>query len=187
MVASSTTARALCLISVMRIERSVLKSASGASKFIGVLDRMSVKLQSKLGAFLNLLLADCVVQAQKAGGQSEPQGGCAGRSWPNGPGPWGRQCVVLHCTEGQQTNKHTALGKKGLTEQHRKRLSDQGVSVPSNKVKGILPGNILHEHEPNPPERVIRSQEQPLELLPHVFIWQAQKCQAARPCLISET
>eukprot|EP00983_Pelagomonas_calceolata_P125523 1161218-Pelagomonas_calceolata.AAC.2 len=36
------------LILVMRVDRSLLKSASGASKFISVLDRMSMKVQGKL-------------------------------------------------------------------------------------------------------------------------------------------
>eukprot|EP00983_Pelagomonas_calceolata_P093691 1157803-Pelagomonas_calceolata.AAC.10 len=40
-----------CLILVMRVERSPLKSVSGANKFIGVLDRMSMKLHSKLYGF----------------------------------------------------------------------------------------------------------------------------------------
>eukprot|EP00983_Pelagomonas_calceolata_P081306 1155519-Pelagomonas_calceolata.AAC.1 len=38
-----------CLILVTRVENSLLKSASGASKLISILDRMSNKLQSKLG------------------------------------------------------------------------------------------------------------------------------------------
>eukprot|EP00983_Pelagomonas_calceolata_P046734 1140320-Pelagomonas_calceolata.AAC.9 len=37
-----------CLISVMRVERSIIKSASGANEIIRVLDRMSMKLQSKV-------------------------------------------------------------------------------------------------------------------------------------------
>eukprot|EP00983_Pelagomonas_calceolata_P027079 851391-Pelagomonas_calceolata.AAC.1 len=37
-----------CVISVMRVDRSVLKGASGASKLVSVRDRMSMKLQSKL-------------------------------------------------------------------------------------------------------------------------------------------
>eukprot|EP00983_Pelagomonas_calceolata_P134319 1162050-Pelagomonas_calceolata.AAC.6 len=41
------TSSSLCLMLVMRVERSLLKSASGASKFISVLDGMSMKLQSK--------------------------------------------------------------------------------------------------------------------------------------------
>jgi len=36
-----------------RVERSLLKSASGTSNFIGVLDRMSTKLQSKLRKFVS--------------------------------------------------------------------------------------------------------------------------------------
>eukprot|EP00983_Pelagomonas_calceolata_P010962 354713-Pelagomonas_calceolata.AAC.2 len=43
------TSSSPCLILVMKVERSLLKSASGARKFLGVLDRMSMKLQSKLG------------------------------------------------------------------------------------------------------------------------------------------
>eukprot|EP00983_Pelagomonas_calceolata_P035563 1112870-Pelagomonas_calceolata.AAC.1 len=38
-----------CLILMVRAGRSLLKSTSGASKLICVLDRISVKLQSKLG------------------------------------------------------------------------------------------------------------------------------------------
>eukprot|EP00983_Pelagomonas_calceolata_P042345 1138467-Pelagomonas_calceolata.AAC.1 len=37
----------LCLILLAKVERSLLKSVSGASKFIGIMDRMSMKLQSK--------------------------------------------------------------------------------------------------------------------------------------------
>eukprot|EP00983_Pelagomonas_calceolata_P039690 1137295-Pelagomonas_calceolata.AAC.1 len=41
------TSSSPCLILVMRVERSLLKSASGASKFLSVLDGMGMKLQSK--------------------------------------------------------------------------------------------------------------------------------------------
>eukprot|EP00983_Pelagomonas_calceolata_P118069 1160469-Pelagomonas_calceolata.AAC.1 len=41
-----------CLISVMRVERSFLMSTSGSSKFICVLDRMSMELQSNLEGFV---------------------------------------------------------------------------------------------------------------------------------------
>eukprot|EP00983_Pelagomonas_calceolata_P039416 1137176-Pelagomonas_calceolata.AAC.2 len=41
------TSSSLSLILAMRVERGLLKSVSGASKFIGVLDRVSMKLQSK--------------------------------------------------------------------------------------------------------------------------------------------
>eukprot|EP00983_Pelagomonas_calceolata_P085986 1156667-Pelagomonas_calceolata.AAC.3 len=41
------------LILVMRVERGLLKNASGASEFISVLDRMSMKVQSKLGGCMN--------------------------------------------------------------------------------------------------------------------------------------
>eukprot|EP00983_Pelagomonas_calceolata_P017463 547057-Pelagomonas_calceolata.AAC.1 len=45
------TSSSPCLILVTRVERSLLKSASGASnlKFISVLDGMGMKLQSKPG------------------------------------------------------------------------------------------------------------------------------------------
>eukprot|EP00983_Pelagomonas_calceolata_P043504 1138926-Pelagomonas_calceolata.AAC.11 len=42
------TSGSSCLISVMRIEVNLLKSTSGANEFISALDRMSLKLQSKL-------------------------------------------------------------------------------------------------------------------------------------------
>eukprot|EP00983_Pelagomonas_calceolata_P117183 1160390-Pelagomonas_calceolata.AAC.5 len=48
------TDRSLCLILVMRVERGLLKSASGASKLVSVLDRMSMKLQSKLGGLVSV-------------------------------------------------------------------------------------------------------------------------------------
>eukprot|EP00983_Pelagomonas_calceolata_P007286 237411-Pelagomonas_calceolata.AAC.1 len=38
----------------MKVERSLLKSASGASEFISVQDRMSMKLQSKLGGCMSV-------------------------------------------------------------------------------------------------------------------------------------
>eukprot|EP00983_Pelagomonas_calceolata_P028135 881746-Pelagomonas_calceolata.AAC.1 len=41
------TSSSPCLILVTRVERSLLKRASGASKFISVLDGMGMKLQSK--------------------------------------------------------------------------------------------------------------------------------------------
>eukprot|EP00983_Pelagomonas_calceolata_P005902 195334-Pelagomonas_calceolata.AAC.1 len=40
-----------CLTSMVRVERSVLKSAFGANKFISALDRIFMKLQSQLGGF----------------------------------------------------------------------------------------------------------------------------------------
>eukprot|EP00983_Pelagomonas_calceolata_P053754 1143416-Pelagomonas_calceolata.AAC.3 len=43
------TSSSPCLILAMRGERSLPKSAYGASSFISALDRMSMKLQSKLG------------------------------------------------------------------------------------------------------------------------------------------
>eukprot|EP00983_Pelagomonas_calceolata_P065284 1148519-Pelagomonas_calceolata.AAC.8 len=42
------TCSSLCLILAMRVERILLKSVAGASKFIGVLDRMSMKLRNEL-------------------------------------------------------------------------------------------------------------------------------------------
>eukprot|EP00983_Pelagomonas_calceolata_P007329 239393-Pelagomonas_calceolata.AAC.5 len=50
----SFTSSSPCLILVMRVETSLLKSASGASKFLSVLDRMSMKLQSKLGGCMSV-------------------------------------------------------------------------------------------------------------------------------------
>eukprot|EP00983_Pelagomonas_calceolata_P128303 1161498-Pelagomonas_calceolata.AAC.4 len=38
----------------MRVERSLLKSASGANKFIGILERMGMKLQSKPGGCMSV-------------------------------------------------------------------------------------------------------------------------------------
>eukprot|EP00983_Pelagomonas_calceolata_P057566 1145124-Pelagomonas_calceolata.AAC.1 len=63
------TSSGLCLVLVMRVERILLKSVSGASKFIGALGRMSMKLQSKLGGcmsfktklFKKLIEAYCVL------------------------------------------------------------------------------------------------------------------------------
>eukprot|EP00983_Pelagomonas_calceolata_P022023 691250-Pelagomonas_calceolata.AAC.1 len=43
-----------CLILLMRVERSLLKSLSGASKFVSILDRMSMKLQSKPGGCMSM-------------------------------------------------------------------------------------------------------------------------------------
>eukprot|EP00983_Pelagomonas_calceolata_P034733 1088124-Pelagomonas_calceolata.AAC.1 len=43
-----------CLILVTRVERSLLKSASGARKFISVLDRMGMKLRSKPGGCMSV-------------------------------------------------------------------------------------------------------------------------------------
>eukprot|EP00983_Pelagomonas_calceolata_P119706 1160630-Pelagomonas_calceolata.AAC.7 len=48
------TSRIPCLISVMRVEISVLKSATGASKFISVLERLCMKFQSKLGGCMHM-------------------------------------------------------------------------------------------------------------------------------------
>eukprot|EP00983_Pelagomonas_calceolata_P125123 1161183-Pelagomonas_calceolata.AAC.6 len=43
------TSRTLGLTLLMGVARSLLESVFGASKFMGVLDRMSMKRQSKLG------------------------------------------------------------------------------------------------------------------------------------------
>eukprot|EP00983_Pelagomonas_calceolata_P116645 1160332-Pelagomonas_calceolata.AAC.2 len=43
------TSSALCLVLVVRVERSLFVCTSGAGKLLGVPDRMSMKLQSKLG------------------------------------------------------------------------------------------------------------------------------------------
>eukprot|EP00983_Pelagomonas_calceolata_P124639 1161128-Pelagomonas_calceolata.AAC.4 len=43
------TSSSPCLILLIRVEISLLKIVPGASKFVSILDRMSVKLPSKLG------------------------------------------------------------------------------------------------------------------------------------------
>eukprot|EP00983_Pelagomonas_calceolata_P052303 1142791-Pelagomonas_calceolata.AAC.2 len=43
-----------CLTLAMRVKRSLLKSASGASNFTSVSDRMGIKLQSRLGGLMNV-------------------------------------------------------------------------------------------------------------------------------------
>eukprot|EP00983_Pelagomonas_calceolata_P046901 1140381-Pelagomonas_calceolata.AAC.3 len=48
------TSSSPCLILVTRVERSLLKSASGARKLKGVLDRMGMKLQSKPGGSVSV-------------------------------------------------------------------------------------------------------------------------------------
>eukprot|EP00983_Pelagomonas_calceolata_P066010 1148826-Pelagomonas_calceolata.AAC.2 len=48
------TSRSPCLILLMRAERSLLESLSGASKFVSILDRISMKLQSKLGGLVSV-------------------------------------------------------------------------------------------------------------------------------------
>eukprot|EP00983_Pelagomonas_calceolata_P057271 1144997-Pelagomonas_calceolata.AAC.6 len=48
------TSSSPCLILVARVERSLLKSVSGARKFISVLDRMGMKLQSKPGGCMSV-------------------------------------------------------------------------------------------------------------------------------------
>eukprot|EP00983_Pelagomonas_calceolata_P052185 1142727-Pelagomonas_calceolata.AAC.3 len=49
MVLRRVTSSSPCLILVMKGERNHIPSKSGASKFMSILDRMSMKLQSKLG------------------------------------------------------------------------------------------------------------------------------------------
>eukprot|EP00983_Pelagomonas_calceolata_P119831 1160642-Pelagomonas_calceolata.AAC.11 len=48
------TSSSPCLIPVMRVEGSLLKSASGAKTFISVLDRMSMKLESKFDGCMSV-------------------------------------------------------------------------------------------------------------------------------------
>eukprot|EP00983_Pelagomonas_calceolata_P016354 516703-Pelagomonas_calceolata.AAC.3 len=43
-----------CLILIMRVERSLFKSAAGARKLTNVPDRTRIKLQSKLGGFMSV-------------------------------------------------------------------------------------------------------------------------------------
>eukprot|EP00983_Pelagomonas_calceolata_P013820 442742-Pelagomonas_calceolata.AAC.1 len=51
------TSSSLCLILVMRVEMSLLKSASGARKCISVLDGMGMELQSKPGGCMTHTIA----------------------------------------------------------------------------------------------------------------------------------
>eukprot|EP00983_Pelagomonas_calceolata_P117897 1160452-Pelagomonas_calceolata.AAC.8 len=44
----NVTSSSPCLISVMRVEISLLKNAPGANELISILDRMNTKLRSKL-------------------------------------------------------------------------------------------------------------------------------------------
>eukprot|EP00983_Pelagomonas_calceolata_P024685 777274-Pelagomonas_calceolata.AAC.1 len=48
------TSSSPCLILVTRVERSLLKSASGGRKFVSVLERMYMKLQSKPGGCMSV-------------------------------------------------------------------------------------------------------------------------------------
>eukprot|EP00983_Pelagomonas_calceolata_P055408 1144135-Pelagomonas_calceolata.AAC.1 len=48
------TSRSPCLILMTRVERSLFKSTSGARKFISILDRMGMKLPSKLGGLVHV-------------------------------------------------------------------------------------------------------------------------------------
>eukprot|EP00983_Pelagomonas_calceolata_P102717 1158838-Pelagomonas_calceolata.AAC.11 len=48
------TSSSPCLILVTRVEKGLLKSASGASKFISVLDGIGMKLQSKPGGCMSV-------------------------------------------------------------------------------------------------------------------------------------
>eukprot|EP00983_Pelagomonas_calceolata_P039576 1137228-Pelagomonas_calceolata.AAC.4 len=47
------TSSSPCLILVTKVERSLLKSASGARKCLRLLDRMGMKLQSKPGGCMS--------------------------------------------------------------------------------------------------------------------------------------
>eukprot|EP00983_Pelagomonas_calceolata_P061305 1146790-Pelagomonas_calceolata.AAC.2 len=53
-VTSTASSSTPCVILMTRVERSLLKSASGAGKFSSMLDRMSMKLQSKLGGCMSV-------------------------------------------------------------------------------------------------------------------------------------
>eukprot|EP00983_Pelagomonas_calceolata_P007055 229695-Pelagomonas_calceolata.AAC.1 len=48
------TSSSPCLILATRVERSLLKSASGANKFISTLDRMGMKLHCKPGGCMSV-------------------------------------------------------------------------------------------------------------------------------------
>eukprot|EP00983_Pelagomonas_calceolata_P074829 1152714-Pelagomonas_calceolata.AAC.3 len=47
------------LILLMRVERSLLESSSGASKFVSIQDRISMKLQSKLDGCMSIKTKLC--------------------------------------------------------------------------------------------------------------------------------
>eukprot|EP00983_Pelagomonas_calceolata_P074139 1152432-Pelagomonas_calceolata.AAC.1 len=65
------TSSSPCPILVTRVERSLLKSASGASKFISLLDGIGMKLQSKLGGCMSVK-AKLFKRLQSVKGVDEP-------------------------------------------------------------------------------------------------------------------
>eukprot|EP00983_Pelagomonas_calceolata_P058860 1145664-Pelagomonas_calceolata.AAC.1 len=73
------TSSSPCLIlPVPRFERSLLKSAAGARKFISVLDRMDVKIQSKPGGCISVK-TNLFKRLQSVGGADDPS-----HTWQNG-------------------------------------------------------------------------------------------------------
>eukprot|EP00983_Pelagomonas_calceolata_P062412 1147305-Pelagomonas_calceolata.AAC.1 len=65
------TSSSPCLILVTRVERSLLKSASGARKYISVLDGMGMKLQSKPGGCMSVK-TKLFKRLQSVGGVDDP-------------------------------------------------------------------------------------------------------------------
>eukprot|EP00983_Pelagomonas_calceolata_P004029 131123-Pelagomonas_calceolata.AAC.1 len=62
------TSSSLCLILAMGVERSLLKSASGARKLISILVGMGMKLQSKTGGCMSVKTK----RLQSTGGVDDP-------------------------------------------------------------------------------------------------------------------
>jgi len=61
-----------CLILMTGVERSLFKRAYGASKFIGVLDKICMKLQSKLGGFMRTVKTKLFKELQSVRGVDDP-------------------------------------------------------------------------------------------------------------------
>eukprot|EP00983_Pelagomonas_calceolata_P014183 452905-Pelagomonas_calceolata.AAC.1 len=65
------TSSSPCLILVMRVEKSLFRSASGASKFTSILDRMGMKLKIKPGGFMSVKIK-LFKRLQSVGGVDDP-------------------------------------------------------------------------------------------------------------------
>eukprot|EP00983_Pelagomonas_calceolata_P125784 1161236-Pelagomonas_calceolata.AAC.2 len=76
------TSSSPCPISVARVERSLLKNSSGANKFTCVLNRMSMKLQSKP--------CGCMSVKTKLFKRLQSVGGCGAAAWRPQAGSWAR-------------------------------------------------------------------------------------------------
>eukprot|EP00983_Pelagomonas_calceolata_P074108 1152412-Pelagomonas_calceolata.AAC.1 len=65
------TSSSPCLVLLIRVERSLLESASGARKFISILDGMGMKLQSKPGGCMSVT-TKLFKRLQSVGGVDDP-------------------------------------------------------------------------------------------------------------------